>query len=962
MKTSFKKLTSILLAVLMLVSVVAVATVSASAASTVYLSVPDPGDGSESDYYAWTWSTTDAGSAHLLSIGDSGYYEIQLEPGTGIVFVRMPAGTPFNGGEEDWNNKWNQSEDTAYDGSNNLCTLSWASEYGGKMPATWSYYEEEEDDFLPTSTTQPTTTELPTQTVTTTPATTAPVTTAPDTTEPTENDENVNLYVSAKSNLDTTGAKVKVNGDTVTVTYTLNSVALDDGQATITYDSTKLSLSESNNTASSMFPVVTDAVYNLNAGTGKAMFNFSGTNGKYDFTGGKTLVQLVFNKVANAVGTASVYLNVTDLSSKSTTYIEDGAIKTTQGLSLTSSVTSVSPTTPPETNTTSSVVSTTASSQTVASSSTETQTKPTETEVATGDSNVKVNVSSNIATKGDSLDVDKATVTVQFNLIAEKLIAYGDFVVKFDSSKLALESRYNNVNSMFNTLSSGVTYNLNAGTGEMRFNFTGINESTKLGKFDFTKGADLIKLVFTVKSGATGDANIQLSAVDLGSIDKEYVDNSVVKDISAKVDVVLSKEEATTSATEETSAPIASGTTEATESTSATEATSVVTNPTDAPESTGNSQTTESTSATSETPATQYDYYVVGRGDLLGNWQILPSNGLTKNVDDVYYLGIKNVPAGTYEYKIMSADGTTSYPLEGYNSVVTVSSDGTKVIFGFNPTKGYGIASTNGTSPKYPTDTTVTTPSETTATDVTDTTTKPATTAPITTEPATTEPATTVAPTTQPATNATTATKGTEPSLQTVERYITNTNTDNGDVKGSTFSKLKLKATSSSNSKIKLTWTKVKGAKKYVIYGAKCGSTIKKIKTVSSSKKSLTITKLKKNQYYKYLVIAVNGTKTKGTSKVVHCTTKSSKYGNPTKVTVKKSTVNLKKGKTSTIKATFKYNKKVKKHVKLRYESSDTKVAKVSKSGKITAKKKGTCTIYVYAQNGVYKKVKVKVK
>ena len=47
---------------------------------------------------------------------------------------------------------------------------------------------------------------------------------------------------------------------------------------------------------------------------------------------------------------------------------------------------------------------------------------------------------------------------------------------------------------------------------------------------------------------------------------------------------------------------------------------------------------------------------------------------------------------------------------------------------------------------------------------------------------------------------------------------------------------------------------------------------------------------------------------------------------------------------------------------KLRYLSSDTKVATVSRSGKITAKSKGKCYVYVYAVNGAYKKVKVVIK
>ena len=53
---------------------------------------------------------------------------------------------------------------------------------------------------------------------------------------------------------------------------------------------------------------------------------------------------------------------------------------------------------------------------------------------------------------------------------------------------------------------------------------------------------------------------------------------------------------------------------------------------------------------------------------------------------------------------------------------------------------------------------------------------------------------------------------------------------------------------------------------------------------------------------------------------------------------------------------------KVKTHVKLRYESSNMKVATVSSTGKVKAEKKGTCFIYAYAQNGICKAVKVTVR
>lgn len=46
----------------------------------------------------------------------------------------------------------------------------------------------------------------------------------------------------------------------------------------------------------------------------------------------------------------------------------------------------------------------------------------------------------------------------------------------------------------------------------------------------------------------------------------------------------------------------------------------------------------------------------------------------------------------------------------------------------------------------------------------------------------------------------------------------------------------------------------------------------------------------------------------------------------------------------------------------LRYKSTDTSVASVSKKGKITAKGKGSCIIYVYARNGYAREIRIVVK
>ena len=68
-------------------------------------------------------------------------------------------------------------------------------------------------------------------------------------------------------------------------------------------------------------------------------------------------------------------------------------------------------------------------------------------------------------------------------------------------------------------------------------------------------------------------------------------------------------------------------------------------------------------------------------------------------------------------------------------------------------------------------------------------------------------------------------------------------------------------------------------------------------------------------------------------------------------------------GETFAIKAKqVKKDKPIAKHTAIKFESNKSAVAKVNKNGTVTAKKKGTAIIYVYAQNGIYEKVKVTVK
>ena len=185
------------------------------------------------------------------------------------------------------------------------------------------------------------------------------------------------------------------------------------------------------------------------------------------------------------------------------------------------------------------------------------------------------------------------------------------------------------------------------------------------------------------------------------------------------------------------------------------------------------------------------------------------------------------------------------------------------------------------------------------------------------------------------------------------------------------------KLTAKGSNSLAINWTKVNGAEGYDIFFVKCGKNekLKNIKTVKGGDTtSWTKKGLKKRTSYKVCVkawVMKDGKKTYvKTSPEAHAYTSggTKKYTNARSVTVKKTTVTLKKGKTYKIKASVKKLKSGKKLMptshtaKLRYLSTNKKVAAVNKSGKITAKGKGTCYVYVYAHNGVFKKIKVAVK
>jgi len=177
----------------------------------------------------------------------------------------------------------------------------------------------------------------------------------------------------------------------------------------------------------------------------------------------------------------------------------------------------------------------------------------------------------------------------------------------------------------------------------------------------------------------------------------------------------------------------------------------------------------------------------------------------------------------------------------------------------------------------------------------------------------------------------------------------------------SAYIPLMAKERSRGYNEVGLSWNLVDGADEYLVYCSPCGNTNYKRVAETKGKGFTSIRKLKKNTYYKFLVVAVSPRgKIITVSPSVHVATKGGSYSNPTKLSVKK-VGTIKKGETVRIRTRVSYSG-VNVHVPLRYASGNRRIATVSKSGKITGKRKGTCDIYVYAQNGLAKKIRVKVK
>lgn len=183
-------------------------------------------------------------------------------------------------------------------------------------------------------------------------------------------------------------------------------------------------------------------------------------------------------------------------------------------------------------------------------------------------------------------------------------------------------------------------------------------------------------------------------------------------------------------------------------------------------------------------------------------------------------------------------------------------------------------------------------------------------------------------------------------------------------------------------------WGTVSGADFYRVYAAYSDKTkfemVKKVKKDATRK--VTIKKLggkqlstKKNikvyvaAYRKAETVSKGKTVLKNVCIATSITgyvtgRKNTKYSNAKEITLAKASYTLKKGGSVTIQAktVLQYPKKQQigdaYAMEFRYASSDKKIASVDKNGKVKAKKKGNCIVYVYARNGLAKQIKITVK
>ena len=172
---------------------------------------------------------------------------------------------------------------------------------------------------------------------------------------------------------------------------------------------------------------------------------------------------------------------------------------------------------------------------------------------------------------------------------------------------------------------------------------------------------------------------------------------------------------------------------------------------------------------------------------------------------------------------------------------------------------------------------------------------------------------------------------------------------------------------------IKVSWTKVDGAAKYMVYAGHCGKKLKCVKTTKKNSytvKRIKAKRLKAHNPYVLCIAAVdkNG-KVIVKSRKFHVLTAKTRgrYANITKIKANKESIAMKVGQKTKVRATCTLPKG-KKHLGkahgpyLRYTTDNPRIAKVDRKGNVKALAPGRVTIYIQDTNGMSCKTVITVK
>ena len=210
------------------------------------------------------------------------------------------------------------------------------------------------------------------------------------------------------------------------------------------------------------------------------------------------------------------------------------------------------------------------------------------------------------------------------------------------------------------------------------------------------------------------------------------------------------------------------------------------------------------------------------------------------------------------------------------------------------------------------------------------------------------------------------------PKVEDIEKRI-KTLSGKAEVPGASFRTLRARAGKTYKKRIRLKWKAVPGATGYMIYGGERKAAMQRLETIKGGGTvSYSHKNLKSNKYYRYVVVAyqdvgsdVEDLRVLSCSPVIIAATLGGKFRNTQAVTFPSKKITLKKGKKQKLGAALvskaSVGKKYRTFLKMRYESSNPAVATVGRKGRIKAVNKGTCYVFAYAQDGIFKRIKVTV-